>query len=304
MENISTIGFNDLAESKEFRQFFDIIRELTGILVGLATPDGTQAKVLFREEHHSPLCRLIHGHPGGYKACQLTDQMHLQQAVRRKQAIHYLCHAGLVDFMVPIYVNGRHVATMNCGQVLPEPPSEKGFRQLRRKLKHLQFPPKVLRAAYYKTPHYSGEKIKTIIRLFSFFAEYFGEIGWRLKQRDQKDFLPIQRAQQFIHDHFQESITLPAIARTAGLSPAYFSSLFHHRTGTTVMAYLQLIRINAAKELLTQTSERITDIAFDVGFNNLTHFNRIFRKVAHCSPRKYRKTTGILAKANKEHVSS
>ncbi|MDD4869816.1 MAG: PocR ligand-binding domain-containing protein [Kiritimatiellae bacterium] len=283
------IEFDDLAESKEFRQFFIIVRELTGIPVGLVSPDGKRSKLLFTMDTWTPLCRLIRTHPLGRKGCHDTDSSRLRQAFSSKQVIHYLCHAGLIDMMMPVVINGEHVATINCGQVLPEPHSEKRFRQLQRRLNPMGFSSSALRKAYYASPYCSLEKIKIIMNLFSFFIEYFGEISWRLKQVRQKDFIPVQQAQKFIHNHFQEHMTLRDVARSASLSPHYFSSLFHEMTGMTVKKYLQTIRINAAKQLLNLTSERITDIAFDVGFNNLTDFNRVFRRTEYCSPKQYRR---------------
>ena len=286
----NTIGFDDLAESKEFRQFFVIVKELTGILVELVSPDGTRIKRLFSKQAENPVCRLVYSRPQGRRACISTDLRHVQQAACRKQAFHYLCHAGLFDMVMPIMINGEHVATIICGQVLPKPHSEQGCRQLERKLKPLGLPPSALRKAYFGSPHCSLDKFKIIMNLFSFFVEHFGEISWRLKQARQEDIIPIQRAQRFIHDHFQEPITLHDVARSASLSPNYFSTLFHNMAGTTVKHYLQTIRANAAKQLLTLTPKRITDIAFEVGFSNQTDFNRVFKKREGCSPRQYRQS--------------
>ena len=284
------IGFDDLAESKEFRQFFVIVKALTGILVELVSPDGTRIKRLFSRPAESPVCRLVYSHPRGRQACIHTDLRHVQQAACRKQAFHYLCHAGLIDMVMPIMINGEHVATIICGQVLPKPHSKQGYKQLERKLKPLGFSPSVLRKAYWNSPHCSLDKFKIIMNLFSFFVEHFGEISWRLKQARQEDIIPIQQAQRFIHDHFQEPITLRDVAQSASLSPNYFSSLFHKMAGTTVKHYLQTIRANAAKQLLTLTPKRITDIAFEVGFSNQTDFNRVFKKREGCSPRQYRQS--------------
>jgi AraC-like DNA-binding protein/ligand-binding sensor protein len=288
MENADIIKFDDLAESREFRQFFEIVRELTGIQVVLVDPADSRRKVLYQQETETPLCRLIHVQPDGLRACYAEDHRHLQQAVAERKGIYYLCHAGLIDIVVPIYVRGAHVANMICGQVLPEPPSHERFQQLRRKLQHLQIPEKALWEAYFKSPSCPVGRIKTIIKLFSFFTEYFSEVGWRLKQINQKEFLPVQCARQYIHDNFRKPLKLMEMAKAVFLSPGYLSSLFHHYTGLTITGYIQLTRVNAAKDLLVKTAERITDIAFDTGFNNLTHFNRTFRKITGYSPREYR----------------
>jgi len=236
----------------------------------------------------TPLCRLIRTNPLGLKGCHDTDMSHLRQAYSSKKPLRYLCHAGLIDIMMPVIINGEHIATINCGQVLPESHSESGFQRLKKRLKPMGFSSAGLRKAYYASQCCSFEKIQIIMHLFSFFVEYFGEISWRLKQVRQKDFLPVQLAQKYIHDHFRERVTLNDVARSASLSAHYFSSLFHEMTGMTVKKYVQMVRINAAKQLLSLTSERITDIAYDVGFNNLTDFNRVFRRMERRSPRQHR----------------
>lgn len=254
----------------------------------MVSPDGKRTKLLFAIDTWTPLCRLIRTHPLGRKGCHDTDISRLKQTYSSKKPLRYLCHAGLIDIMMPVIINGEHVATINCGQVLPEPHSEKGFQQLKKRLRSMGFSSSALRKAYYASPFCSFEKMNIIMNLFTFFVEYFGEISWRLKQVRQKDFLPVQMAQKFIHDHFQEHVTLGDVARSASLSPHYFSSLFHEMTDMTVKKYVQMIRVNAAKQLLSLTSERITDIAYDVGFNNLTDFNRVFRRLESCSPRQHR----------------
>ena len=299
MNNAESIHFEDLAESREFRRFFEIARELTGILVVLVSPDGSKRKVLYPVEIETSLCRLIHTSPAGYEACVASDRACIQKAVSQRKALFYYCHAGLVDIVVPVFVNDNHVATMICGQVLPEPPSEKGFRQLCQKVGHFHFPTEAMCKAYFNSPHCSAERIKSIIKLFVFFVEYFVEVSWRLKQMNQKEYLPVERGQRHIHEHFREPLKLAEIARAVSLSPAYFSTLFHRLTGMTVIACLQQTRINVAKELLNRSSERVTDIALDVGFNNLTHFDRVFYKQTGCSPREYRRKSAHSARVVK-----
>jgi ligand-binding sensor protein len=123
------IGFDDLAESKEFRQFFVIVRKLTGIPVVLVSPDSKRGKLLYSKTTETPLCHLIRTNPIGRKGCDDTDYLHLRKAASNKQVFHYLCHAGLRDMVMPVIINGEHVATINCGQVLPEPHSEKGLER-------------------------------------------------------------------------------------------------------------------------------------------------------------------------------
>jgi two-component system response regulator YesN len=98
----------------------------------------------------------------------------------------------------------------------------------------------------------------------------------------------VRRALAFIVDHFAEAITLEDTAREAGLSRYHFCRLFHHETGVTFLEYLHYFRICRAKALLADRYLRITEVAYTVGFSDLSHFDRTFRKMVGRSPREYR----------------
>jgi two-component system, response regulator YesN len=98
----------------------------------------------------------------------------------------------------------------------------------------------------------------------------------------------IRRALIYIAEHFTEPITLADVARAAQLSRFHFCRLFHHETAVPFHDYLQELRITRAKALLADRYLRVTEIAYAVGFNDLSHFDRTFRKVVGCSPTAYR----------------
>lgn len=90
-----------------------------------------------------------------------------------------------------------------------------------------------------------------------------------------------------IDEHYGEDITLEQAAESVGFSKYHFTRLFKEYTGTTFLDYLMNKRIQAAQKLLS-TDESITSIAFRTGFNNLTSFNRSFKKYTGLSPSRYR----------------
>lgn len=89
--------------------------------------------------------------------------------------------------------------------------------------------------------------------------------------------------------HFSDGIHLDELVRLSGCSPATFARRFTRLTGTTVVDYLHALRIQEAQRALLDSDRSITAIAFAAGFNNLAHFNAIFRRRAGCSPSQYRK---------------
>lgn len=105
------------------------------------------------------------------------------------------------------------------------------------------------------------------------------------------------QVQRYIAEHYAEKITLDDLAQTCFLSKYYLSHIFQKATGYGIQKYLQLYRINEAKQLLENTELSITEICFSVGYNDINHFIRLFRRSEKTSPLQYRK----LLRANPKH---
>lgn len=99
----------------------------------------------------------------------------------------------------------------------------------------------------------------------------------------------INRAFEYIEKNYPSDITLRDVSTSAGFSEYYFSRLFKEITGQNFLNYLNSYRVKQAEKLLKYSKNPILDIAMESGFNSLTTFNRIFKKVKGCSPTFYRK---------------
>ncbi len=99
----------------------------------------------------------------------------------------------------------------------------------------------------------------------------------------------ISRAQAYIAAHYSESdLSLHAVAAEVGFSPNHFSTVFSQETGETFVEYLTRVRIDFAREKLCSGQDRMSDIAFDVGYHDPNYFSYIFKKRTGLSPRDYR----------------
>ena len=99
----------------------------------------------------------------------------------------------------------------------------------------------------------------------------------------------ISRAKEFIRENYADSaISLHRGAEKVGFSPNHFSTVFSQETGQTFVEYLTAVRIEAAKHLLTKGNSRMSDIAFDVGYQDSHYFSYLFKKHVGVSPREYR----------------
>jgi AraC-like DNA-binding protein/mannose-6-phosphate isomerase-like protein (cupin superfamily) len=99
----------------------------------------------------------------------------------------------------------------------------------------------------------------------------------------------INKAFEYIERNYPLQISLKDISQAVGFSEYYFSRLFKEYTGQSFLGYLNTYRVKQAAKLLKSTERTILEISLDSGFNSLTTFNRIFKKIKGCSPSYYRR---------------
>lgn len=99
----------------------------------------------------------------------------------------------------------------------------------------------------------------------------------------------IQRALHFIHNNYATDISLDRVAKTVCLSRFHFSRLFKEMTGLTYQSYMNYVRIEQSKKLLNDDALSVTDTGYAVGYSDLTHFERVFKKIVGFSPTQYRR---------------
>lgn len=98
----------------------------------------------------------------------------------------------------------------------------------------------------------------------------------------------ILKVEEYIAQHFAEPLRLEELASLAGMAPTAFSRFFKTRTGRTLSDYIIDIRIGHAARRLVDTTMTSAEICYDCGFNNISNFNRLFRKKKKCSPMQFR----------------
>jgi len=116
--------------------------------------------------------------------------------------------------------------------------------------------------------------------------EIAGNIGCVFDSRSKS---LMESAKRYIDAHYMTQLGYKDVAREVFISPSYFLSLFRKETGQTFTDYLTSVRMTAAKALLKTTGMTVTEIAYEVGFNNSNYFSSAFRKAAGVSAKEYRK---------------
>lgn len=118
---------------------------------------------------------------------------------------------------------------------------------------------------------------------------------WKENRPRPADKEEIRKAKDFIEKLYtDEELDRDRVAAEVHLSPSHFSYLFKKETGLKFNQYLNQFRIGKAVELLINTQENISQIAFAVGFGSLEHFDRTFRKIKKLSPKEYSQSLSTL----------
>jgi AraC-like DNA-binding protein len=110
-----------------------------------------------------------------------------------------------------------------------------------------------------------------------------------LRSCDRAEPVEIWKARKLIEERSSEELPLTRIARSVNISANYLSEKFKQVTGTTFVSYLTHVRVERACRLLRDSNEHVSEIAFAVGFQSLSQFNRAFKKLTGKSPTSYRR---------------
>ncbi len=98
----------------------------------------------------------------------------------------------------------------------------------------------------------------------------------------------VKKVEEFIDKHFRDEIRLQTLAELANMTPTAFSRFFKLRTGKSISDYIIDVRLGYAARMLADSTNSVVEICYDCGFNNVSNFNRIFKKKKGCTPSAFR----------------
>lgn len=147
------------------------------------------------------------------------------------------------------------------------------------------------------SPDYSLRQLVAILKILDEIAlsgEYNVLLDKGFAIQRQQDKERITDLVKYIRTHISQKITVAELAEKACMHPGSVNRFFKKSTGFTLVEYINLTRIGLACQLLTETHRPILDIALECGFNNLSNFNRIFKRTKGTTPTNYRKIAARL----------
>jgi AraC-like DNA-binding protein len=278
-----------LSMSRLYLDYERAFGDATGLPLSLASNDhrsfehparGYQNVFFEWFARHHPLC----------VSCQKSRQRAMRDAVAGSRTLTYF--DGLCESSVPIRTGDHTIGFLRTGEVATSRRSATKFRKVARHLRVLgtDFDEEAMCRAYCSIRVMSFAKYRSFLDLLAIFSRHLALIAGQLALNDGNSESPnIRRARQFIHEHHAEPLDLEQLAGLAHMSSCYFCRKFKESTGFTFTEYLARTRVEAAKALLLNPQVRITEVAFEVGFQSITHFNRVFKEVVGQCPTEHRK---------------
>lgn len=277
-----------LKRSQVFRDYELAFRETTGLPINLRPVEA------FDLPHHgdpkeSPFCALMATSNHSCAAClQLQKKVEVEARLEPKTL---KCFAGLCDSAVPVRVGDDLIAFLQTGQILLHAPTKADFARTTREL--LKFGTEVdlkrLEEAYFQTRVVTRKQYDSILRLLTIFAQHLSTLSNRLMVEKAAEELPaVARARVYIAERYSEELSLSEVAHAVNMSAFYFCKTFKKSTGMTFTDYLARVRVEKVKNLLLNPHKRVSEAAYEAGFQSLSQFNRVFRRIAGEAPTAYR----------------
>lgn len=284
----------------------------------------------------SEFCKKVRSSRYG-EYCEKCDSHGGLEAARIRKPFIYLCHAGLVDFAIPIIVDDLYLGAFMAGQVLlaPEDSEHEPEHILHRIDSTIDISRDAsLQESYSKLPIMRLTKIIALANMILHIGNYCVEVAIlnqtvaRITSKDKKaesDKTPdysydssynntktiinrparesnklLEPAYAYIKKHPGEKISLAKIATLCNISPSYFSKLFAKENTGNLSDYVNHVKVERAKELLYNTDWSVRTIAESLGYDDCGYFIKVFKRETQKTPLEYRNdfTTTSISKIN------
>lgn len=276
-----------LRRSRLFRSYERVFTEATGLALALRPLEFWQL-AHHGKTHENAFCALLAERPATLAVCLQAHEDMIRRTHDRPRTV--TCPFGLTESAVPVRLGEQTIGFLRIGQVLRKAPDRSDLAKVTRTLSErgVEFTDE-LRSAWEKNPLISPDRYGGIVQLLTFFAEQLSALSNEIMmQRKNAEPPLVAKAREYIEKHKREELSLAVVAAAAGASVFHFCKVFHKATGLKFTDYVARVRAEDARTQLLNPNRRISEVAYDVGFQSLTQFNRAFKRVFGKSPSQFR----------------
>ena len=279
-------GKNIYFDSTQLRRLIINLHTLTGIWASILDSNGGDIQV---RDTDSDFCKVIRSTKEGRNRCRECDARAVYRcnASQIEGIYSYRCHAGLQEYLLPIFEGGVPIAYLIFGQLLDSSPREEQWQKTEALLDWYNGGREDLRRHFFELRQCSDEEIRALAEVLQMLVSYI-QMGNIIRTAEYTD---MQKLTLYLDQHYTETLSLRRIADDLHIGTTKLCSMAKKLSnGKTISQLISLRRVNAAKKLLISRSDSISDIADMVGFADYNYFTRIFKAYTGMTPRAFRKS--------------
>lgn len=250
--------------------------------------------------HYNDFCNKAKTTCAGLRFCLRCKACSIRKAFSVNEMYVGRCYLGITEIVKPVVLNGRKICVIYLGNMTEEEklPSIKGM--IHKACGITGVKENLLLDALEGTEKVGKQDIEQYKEIVEVVSHLIRQTLLNYMKRDRTEEMLITAAgsgkhwiidavENYIRAYYDRDLKLSYLSKLYFVNPDYLCRLFRKETGKNFSEYVNDIRIEKSKQLLTGSDDAIMNIALQVGYNNVTYFNRVFRKQTGISPGEYRK---------------
>lgn len=248
--------------------------------------------------HTSCFCQNAKLTAVGLRSCLRCKAASLRKAIAKKETYVGQCYLGITEIVRPVMVNDKMVCVIFLGNILLNDQKSDIKRTISKTCEFTGVDNRLLMNCLQSAQPNNKQDLSEYNDILDV-LEHLIKSSVSQASGQKKTTKPspiycstnhwaIESVENYILEFYNKDLNLTQLANLYFLNPDYLCRLFRKETGSSFSEYVNKTRIERAKELLELTNHEIMDISTEVGFANVTYFNRIFKKITGVSPREYR----------------
>lgn len=227
--------------------------------------------------HEAPVCNIFKtASRNHFFRCVRCRNLALKRAVNTKAPFGGLCVNGVYEYTHPVIIGGEVAAVIFVGNILD---SKEGLLKITDKSNGRSVPFDTMEADY--SPLLCKETCETLENYIRYLLDKYSN--------EQKNENPlIKNIKSYIESNLEFGMDIHILSTVFHYNCRYLGRLFKKETNMTLSSYITSLCLEKSKKLLAETNRSIIDISTELGFNNVTYFNKLFKAAYGTSPTAYR----------------
>jgi len=229
------------------------------------------------------LCSLIRSDSNAYRKCISCDRLACEQCKSTGRFFTYTCHAGLTESAAPIRYGSTVIGYMMLGQVLVCNNAHDYWPEFLVKCSHYSIDTQALEKYFLKKRAVDISQVYHAAQIMEACAGYL----WLQRYISLKEDILPKQIDEYIHSHLQADLSVSALCTHFHISRSNLYNIAKTYYGKGIEQLTRELRINKAKEILSNSNCSISELAALVGYNDYNYFIKVFKKEAGITPKQF-----------------